>query len=169
MVNPSEGRPPLLHKLMTETNSIQNELEATKAQLAELQDKMVQQQGDRILGNGAATESVSVVTPDPVVAGLGAVRTQGTATGFEQFIAFLIGGVTGGPFGAILSPLALRGFQGKWGAWQALGLIAAPASWLAFFMVMGSADAETIRSFEKSLTVNEATEKTIDVHITTTK
>ena len=150
-----------IHTLMTDSTSIQNELEATKAQLAELQDMMIQQQRAMILSNGPQTESISVVTPDPVVSAMGAVRTQATATGFEQFMAFLIGGVTGGPFGAILSPLALRGFQGKWGAWQGLGLVAAPASWLAFFLVVGGANAETIKSYETNLTTGEAIEQVI--------
>ena len=131
---------------MTHSNSNNHELEAVKAQLAEFQEIMAQQQRERILGKQVQGQSVSGISQDPLVAGVGAIRTLSTVTGFELFSAALIGLVTGGPFGAILSPLALRGFQGKWGAWQALGLVAAPVSWVAFFIIASVASASTLNS-----------------------
>ena len=119
------------------------ELDETKAELAEMRAMMRQMQQDQY-----RQPQVSVRQP---MSNVSVVKTQETATGFELLLATIFGLITGGPFGAILSPMALNGFRGKWGAWNALGVIAGPASWFLFLAMVGSANSAELKQYEYQL------------------
>ena len=84
------------------------------------------------------------------------VLTQGTATGFEQGTAAVVGLLTAGPLGAVAGWGAIVGFQGKWLPWTLTGVVAAPV--IGFFQLVilaamaGSADAQEIKQFVPSPT-----------------
>ena len=61
------------------------------------------------------------VVQDPID-GTQRVLVRGTASGFEQGIAAVIGLFTAGPIGALAAWGTIRGVQGKWTPWILIGI-----------------------------------------------